>query len=344
MGLNQNDGLNELNEITDVTFDHEGAHLALTHKSQGGAANGWNQSLVMKSVDSIPVDVIKALQQVNLKISMEEFLRKFFNLYYEDAELLTKLLGFQTEIDYWEEVHIQSKNDPQKKCMGYLDEKLESIEIMKSVYQGEDFYSLPVNQIVDILNLQAQFEKSAESLELTFDEEGQVNKAKDSVISDSNNNQGDIVDIQEIMKSSEAQEIMKAAIEQAVNEAVAPIQSELTKAREQLNVFETEKAERRKAAYEGFAKAMTFIEEGSKESFVGLLMKASSVINAEDMAQVIESFEKAQKVIESTKEEFVKTSYRDVGFEEKESAPVIIDQASKMAKDFEIHYSGKKFL
>ncbi len=49
--------------------------------------------------EQITEDVIKALQQVTVSMSFEEFLRKFFYMWSDDAELLAKLLGFETELE-----------------------------------------------------------------------------------------------------------------------------------------------------------------------------------------------------------------------------------------------------
>ena len=50
-------------KLTDITFEHEGAHLALVHKMQGGSANGY-KTLVMKSVDNRSPEFIQKASQI----------------------------------------------------------------------------------------------------------------------------------------------------------------------------------------------------------------------------------------------------------------------------------------
>ncbi len=45
------EGLNPENEITEITFDFEGSHLALCHKTQGFSANNKPQPMLIKADD-----------------------------------------------------------------------------------------------------------------------------------------------------------------------------------------------------------------------------------------------------------------------------------------------------
>jgi len=90
-------------KLFNFDFDTNGAHVALVSKDQGGSACGYSV-LVTKSTNSgiQPTDVVKvqkALEQITVTMSMEEFLRKFFDMWSSDAETLTKLLGFETEFE-----------------------------------------------------------------------------------------------------------------------------------------------------------------------------------------------------------------------------------------------------
>ena len=48
--------LNPENEILEITFDHEGAHIALCHKAQGFGANGRPEALLIKSDEVVITD------------------------------------------------------------------------------------------------------------------------------------------------------------------------------------------------------------------------------------------------------------------------------------------------
>lgn len=150
--------------------------IALVHSIQGGPANKRPTALLMKSdVDptKLTVEIVKSLEQVQLKISMEEFLRRFFYMYSSDAELLTKVLGFETEFEYnhkdetpdseWEAKWIEEHQE-------YIDKKVESIEILKKANSGSE---LSLKEQYDLIELRKSFEKGCDDLGVEFVEESQ---------------------------------------------------------------------------------------------------------------------------------------------------------------------------
>ena len=60
--------------LSDISFSHEGAHLALCSKSQG-AANNWNKALIMKGHNFSP-EFIQKMQQIQVTYELPDFLRK----------------------------------------------------------------------------------------------------------------------------------------------------------------------------------------------------------------------------------------------------------------------------
>ena len=146
--------------------------IALCHESQGYSANMRPVSLLMKSElapEQITEDVVKALRQVTVAMSFEEFLRKFFGVWWDDAELLAKILGFETEMendaaenpdDEW----LQAYNTSQQER---LEEKMSAITIAKSAQAGEE---LDLIKQYDLLKLQQMFEKGVDAFGVTFPE------------------------------------------------------------------------------------------------------------------------------------------------------------------------------
>lgn len=145
-------------KINKFNFEEEGAHVALVTQ----AAN-QQTVLMMKSKDkvmvnpfNIPQDDIainKALEQVEIKLSMEEFLRKFFDMWYSDAELLTAMLGMKTETEYWQE---QNQGEDYK---SYIEDKLESFSIMKSL-NDKEISEISFGDYLNIVKTQQTFEKN----------------------------------------------------------------------------------------------------------------------------------------------------------------------------------------
>jgi hypothetical protein len=145
--------------INKFDFSGEGAHVAVVD-----AAANEQTVLVMKAatedkmVDAFDMDsvsVSKALEQVTVKMSMEEFLRKFFDMWHSDAEMLTKLLGFETEWEAFEK-EINGEVTTQQ---GFLEERLESFSIMKSLYDS-DVQEIASSDYINIVKTQELFEQT----------------------------------------------------------------------------------------------------------------------------------------------------------------------------------------
>lgn len=111
--------------LTDIKFEHDGAHVALVGKHQGGPANGIT-TLITKATNNITQDQIAKATTVNVTMQFPEFLRKFFGMYWDDAEVLSAVMGYgRTEY-------------PDTTEKDYIDSRVESINIMKSVYRAQD--------------------------------------------------------------------------------------------------------------------------------------------------------------------------------------------------------------
>jgi Mor family transcriptional regulator len=111
--------------LTDIKFEHDGAHVALVGKHQGGPANGIT-TLITKATNQITQDQIAKATTVNVEMQFPEFLRKFFGLYWDDAEVLSAVMGYgRTEY-------------PDASEKDYIDSRVESISIMKAVYKAQD--------------------------------------------------------------------------------------------------------------------------------------------------------------------------------------------------------------
>lgn len=57
--------LHKYEELTELTFDHENAHLAVCHESQGFSANLRPNALVLKSKDELSVEGKECLEKIN---------------------------------------------------------------------------------------------------------------------------------------------------------------------------------------------------------------------------------------------------------------------------------------
>lgn len=132
--------------------------IALCHKLQGYGANNRPISLLMKSElspDQLTEDVIKALRQVTLEISFEEYLRRFFDMWSCDAETLAFLLGFKTE---WEEYLEQCEPEQLDDYRKFMEERLSYIGLLKAANEGKTDFTL--EEEYELIKAQQQFEKA----------------------------------------------------------------------------------------------------------------------------------------------------------------------------------------
>ena len=86
-------------KLKDISFDHEGAHLALvSDQLNGGPANLQPNALFLKAIDSYSDEILEKASQVTVTMPIEEFLEKFFDVEQDDAEILARALGYTTSM------------------------------------------------------------------------------------------------------------------------------------------------------------------------------------------------------------------------------------------------------
>jgi hypothetical protein len=152
-------------KLSDISFEHDGAHIALVSKEQGGPANMQDYALVMKSTSNFSDEFIQKAQLVRVTLELPEFLQTFFHLYEDDAETLAAMFGYKEQLDaegeeveddagtysnesfyswykekmqveYWYDAPEPTDADYQE----YINSRLQGIEILKGIQSSE---SLP---------------------------------------------------------------------------------------------------------------------------------------------------------------------------------------------------------
>lgn len=141
--------------ITDLTFDHDGAHLALCSKSQG-AANNWNKALIMKGHNFSP-EIIQKMQAVQVTMSIPDFLEKFFWLMEEDAKFLASIMGYVEPSEDESQEAVDDYNE-------WVKDNFESFSIIKSLHESknlpESLSKLTGEQYLSVINDQSVIEKA----------------------------------------------------------------------------------------------------------------------------------------------------------------------------------------
>lgn len=244
--------------LTDIKFEHEGAHVALVGKHQGGPANGIT-TLITKATNNITQEQVAKAATVTVEMQFPEFLRKFFGLYWDDAEVLSAVMGYgRTEY-------------PDSNEKDYIDSRVESISIMKAVYKAQDvekaLAALTPDQHLALLADQEMLEKAFASIpeQPTKQEETQL---------------------ETILKSAHEEFVTKA-----VSEAVAEVQKSLDAQAEVLKAAEAKLAEFETAAVAAVTKARqeALTSAGVAADKVEALMKSLAPLDAEAFAAVVET-------------------------------------------------------
>ena len=137
-------------KLTDINFENEGSHLALVHKDQGGSANGYS-TLIMKATNKYSPEFIQKATQVQVTLTFEEFLRKFFNMWYDEAEILATMLGMEDD-------------DEEDGYQDYVERQVSSFKILKSAYESENkvdlLSKLSEQDYLSVLETQEKIEKA----------------------------------------------------------------------------------------------------------------------------------------------------------------------------------------
>jgi hypothetical protein len=113
------------------------------------------------------------MQQIQVTYELPDFLRKVMGMYYEDAELLARMMGYvepekeEEDYDDWYE--------------NYIEEKLQSFTIIKALHEAKNLpdalSKLTEQDYLDVLQDQAMVEKA---LKKELDKETEVSKADTS--------------------------------------------------------------------------------------------------------------------------------------------------------------------
>jgi len=212
-------------------FAKEGAAVALVGPSVGGPANGI-PTLIAKANNFSP-EFIQKMQQIQVTYELPEFLRKVFGMYYEDAEVLAKMLGYVEPED-------EETEDYDDWYENYIEEKLSAFTIIKSLHEAknlpEALAQLTEQDYLDVLNDQVLIEKALKEFDAKSNASANsVEKPVEASASKVNKSKKEKqMATPEMVEKAKFVEVQKQLEDQKV---------ELAKALEQLNKIEQEKKE-----------------------------------------------------------------------------------------------------
>jgi hypothetical protein len=284
-------------KLSDISFEKEGAHVALVSKDQGGPANLHDYALVLKA-NNFSEEFIQKMQQVKVTLELPDFLQKFFGLYYEDAEVLARFMGYQPPESETQDVAISYED--------YIQSKLQSFEVLKAANDSESLAQvlseLDETEYLAMLQDQEYLEqvfKQAEA-KTESDTSVQVTKADDTSPACEVNDEEVSASInKETLEKSTMDENQKEMVEKATLELLQKSFDEqkqaLEKALESLAQFEAEK----KAAIEK-ARKDEIVAAVKDEAKAEILFKAVKDVSDEDFQAVVKTLTEMQSSVEKS--------------------------------------------
>jgi len=340
-------------KLTDITFDHEGAHIALVNASQGHGANNHHYTLLMKN-QNFSQEFIEKASQVKVTIPIEQFLGRFFGMMDSQAEVLARALGFKTvamdkqELEAQEdmleekeqEIDPEMPEEPEgKEYEDWIQSQLEAFEIMKSMKESDSMIDLmsklDEDDYLALLNDQALIEKAFRKLERA--EKALLKKQKEStaianapadepsvtvgvvevetsVVNKANKETNMTQEVQ-VEQAEKVEMVEKSQLEQLLK-AQADMQVELQKAHDLLSVYEQEKKD-------AIAKARKQeLTAAVKQADVAeVLFKAVKDAADEDFAAVVKALADMQAVVEKS------AMFEEQGASVQEDQPVVQESA-----------------
>lgn len=249
--------------LKDITFSGEGSHIALVHKDQGGPANKQGYQVVLKGAQFSP-EFVQKMQQVQVTMETPEFLRRFFDMYWEESEILARVLGWKPtpdeEADDWYE--------------DYIDEKVKSIKILKSLNESEDLQAdllaLSEKDYLQLLKDQSKIEKALGRVESVKKRLG-----KETPVSGDNN---------KTAQAGDTKEETKMTVElDTLQKSLADKEVELKKALDQLEAIQ--KAQAEKEIADKIAKVDAAVEDEAHREIVA---KAALALDAADFDKFVD--------------------------------------------------------
>lgn len=268
-----------LAKLRDIDFSGETSHIALVSADQGGPANGADYKLVLKSNLLLTPEILEKAQKVKVTLELPEFLRKFFGVYYEDAEILARMMGYvpdADEDDYYED---------------YIEEKLNSFEIIKALNENlpETMAKLTGTEYLGLLKDQSLIEKTLRKMDREAKKAQKNSESPDS-------NEGTPAAVEKAVKnpaeSGETNKDKNMSDVVDLQKALDEQKAELVKANEAIEAFKKEKSE---ALLKAKTSKVTDLVKDEKQAAV--LLKAGLALADEDFDAFVDVIKAQQELI-----------------------------------------------
>lgn len=226
--------------LSNFNFEGEGSAVALVGKAQGGAANGFT-TLLTKATNKITQEDVEKASKVTVTMNIVDYLQTFFNLWWEDAEVLARVMGYDTSPD--------EQDDTPDWYERWIESQVEAVTIMKSLVIDKEeaevhkaVAELSPQDYLKIIKSQEIFEKNLEAVKKSSNK----SSVKPEGVTEPKGSISPSVDLEKSKEDLMSAEIISkaahlSAVQEAVEKAVAPVKAELEKAQNKIKEYEDEK-------------------------------------------------------------------------------------------------------
>ena len=302
-------------KISKFNFEAEGSAVALVSASQGGAANSF-KTLVIKSADKFSKEFIQKAQKVQVVMEFDDFLQKFFDMWKEDAKILTSILGFGDEEmdsesesddlgvyndDYFYEWFDEKlaeegatyRSPTEEDKLAWLEYRKQGITLVKSLAETDNklemLASLSEKDYWSVINEQKLFEKALKQKDLSGGEPttpvveaGKISKKAKPAVHNQEENQ--MSGNQPEISVEDAVALKKALEDQKVELQKAKEEIELFKAKEKQAIEKAREAEIKEAVADEVEatklfKAVKDLEDEAFKDVVGVVKALASKLD-----------------------------------------------------------------
>ena len=306
-------------KLSDISFQHEGAHVALVSKEQGGPANLHDYALVLKA-NKFSEEFVEKMQQVRVTMELPDFLQKFFGMWSEDAKVLATMMGYVEPADTQQ----MENEEAQAEVEDWIKSRMEAFEVLKTAHESDNLAAvlseLSEEQYLAMLKDQELIEKAFKnesklSASAEADDTSPACEVNEEEVSASIN--------KENLEKSTMDENQKEMVEKATLDLLQKSFDEqkvaLEKALETLAVYEAEK----KAAIEK-ARKDQLVAAVKDEAKAETLFKAVKDVADEEFQAVVKTLTEMQESVEKS------ALFQEQGSSAQEETEVI--QESAVAK------------
>ncbi len=277
-------------KLKNIDFSEDTSHIALVSKHQGGPASGANYSLVLKNVDNPSPEFIQKMQAIQVTMTIPEFLKTFFMLWEDEAELLATMMGY---VEPPEDEAGEAKDEMNK----WVEERFTSFNIIKSLHEAKSLpdalSKLTEQDYLDILTDQVEIEKALNAF----------TKEKQSQVDTSTNVENTKVEASASKKKTTKEKQMTQETEMVEKAKFVEIQKQfedqkvaLEKALEQINKIEQEKKE---AIVKSKTDAVKAVVKDEKQATV-VVKAALALEDQADFDALVEVFKSMNALIEKS--------------------------------------------